>query len=568
MAEPTGYLSIVLHAHLPFIRHPEHDTFLEENWLFEAITDCYIPLLDVFDGLARDGVPWRLTMSVTPTLAAMLTDDLLLERYERHIRGLVELAEREIERTQFDPELHRLAHMYRNRFAHTLHAFTEVHGRNVVAAFRRWQDAGHLEIIASAATHAYMPLMEPSFAGAGTQIKVGIEAYRRAFGRDPRGFWLPECGYTPPLDELLAENGVEWFMAESHALLHAMPRPRYGVHGPIRCPRSNVAVFARDTESSKQVWSATEGYPGDYDYRDFYRDIGFDLDYEYVRPWLKADVRGHTGVKYYRITGPGDDKQLYNPEAATAKAALHAGNFMFNREIQAHHLRHSMDRPPLVVAPYDAELFGHWWFEGPQWLDFLVRKIAYDQTAIQLVTPSDYLARHTENDVAQPSPSSWGYGGYSEVWLNESNDWIYRHLHAAEARLRSLAMQIAEPPPLIRRALTQALRELLLAQSSDWAFIMSAGTHVSYAVRRTQEHLDRCRNLCEQIERGSVDEVRLAEAESRHTVFKWLDYTVLRDRSEVIGNRAVYDTGSVRLATEREPAAAGIATSAEAPVSV
>lgn len=538
VTETTGYLSIILHAHLPFIRHPEYDTFLEENWLFEAITDCYIPLLDVFAGLARDNVPWRLTMSLTPPLAAMLTDDLLMDRYDKHIAALVDLAEREVERTRSDPPLHRLACMYRDRFAHSLHAFNDVHDRNLVAAFGRWQRAGQLEIIASAATHGYLPLMEPGLAGAATQIDVGIEAYRRAFGQEPAGFWLPECGFNPPLDSLLADRGIRWFTSESHAVLHARPRPPHGVHAPIVCPRpfangagSGPAVFPRDTESSKQVWSATEGYPGDYDYRDFYRDIGFDLDYDYVRPWLKADVRGHTGVKYYRITGPGADKQLYEPEAATAKAALHAGNFMFNREVQARHLRGTMDRPPLIVAPYDAELFGHWWFEGPQWLDFLIRKIAYDQTTLRLITPSDYLAMHTQNHRAQPSPSSWGYGGYNEVWLNESNDWIYRHLHAAERTVHTLAMRIQNPTPLVRRALTQALRELLLAQSSDWAFIMSADTHVSYAVRRTEKHLTHCRELCRQVETDSVDEAGLADLESRHNIFPWLDYTVLRDVS-------------------------------------
>lgn len=539
MSAPAGYLSVVLHAHLPFIRHPEHDPFLEENWLFEAITDCYIPLLDVFSGLTRDGVPWRMAMSITPPLIAMMTDELLMERYERHVHGLIELADRERERTRHNPAKHRLAQMYFDRFRHTLHAFTETYGRNLSQAFRRFQDLGHLDIMASAATHAFLPLLSPRVGGAEVQVDVGIEVYRRTFGREPKGFWLPECGYAPPLDDVLADRGIRWFIAESHALFHARPRPRYGIHAPVVCPGvrgdRSVAAFARDTESSKQVWSATEGYPGDFDYRDFYRDIGFDLDYDYVRPWLKSDLRGHTGIKYYRITGTGDEKHLYDPDAAAEKAAQHAGNFMFNRELQARHLRPLMQRPPLVVAPYDAELFGHWWFEGPRWLDYLIRKIAYDQEAVQLVTPSDYLALYPDNETATPSPSSWGYGGYNEVWLNESNDWIYRHLHAAEERLHRLADQINEPTELIRRALNQALRELLLAQSSDWAFIMSTDTHVPYAVRRTREHIGRCLQLCQEIEEGTVDEKGLHETEARHNIFPWLDYTVLRREPTTAG---------------------------------
>lgn len=540
MTDPIGYMSIVLHAHLPYIRHPEHPTFLEENWLFEAITDCYIPLLTVFKGLGRDAVPWRLTMSITPPLASMLTDPLLQERYVRHIEGLIDLARREVERTQHDPAVNRLAHMYVERFSHARHMFVDVYDRNLVGAFARWQRKGHLEIIASAATHGFLPLLDPTDDWVKAQIDIGIEAYYRAFGQQPAGFWLPECGYAPPMDELLADRGIRYFLSESHALLHAVPRPVHAVYGPIYCPRSGVAAFARDIESSKQVWSATEGYPGDFDYREFYRDIGYDLDYDYVRPWLKADVRSNIGIKYFRITGPDHEghKELYNPEQALEKAAQHAGNFMFNRELQVDHLRSQMDRPPLIVAPYDAELFGHWWFEGPRWLDFLARKIAYDQTKIALITPGDYLNKFPDNQVAQPSPSTWGYNGYNEVWLEGANDWIYRHLHMTGRRLLDVIGRVEWPPPVVRRALNQAIRELLLAQSSDWAFIMSTDTHVPYAVKRTQDHLGHCRELCRQVVANEVDENWLATLEGRNNIFPWLDYTVFTDGEKRTGQKA------------------------------
>ena len=170
--------------------------------------------------------------------------------------------------------------------------------------------------------------------------------------------------------------------------MHSRPKPRYAMFAPILSP-AGVAFFGRDLESSKQVWSSTEGYPGDYNYRDFYRDIGYDLDYDYVRPYLYSDHRGHTGIKYYKITGKTDDKQPYCPKAALETAAVHAGNFMFNREKQVEYLCLHMDREPIIVAPYDAELFGHWWFEGPQWLEYLIRKVAFDQQTIKLGTPGN-----------------------------------------------------------------------------------------------------------------------------------------------------------------------------------
>lgn len=539
MSHPDGYVALVLHAHLPFVRHPEHTTFVEEEWLFEAITECYIPLLDVFERLVRDRVPWRLTMSLTPTLVAMLGDPLLQRRYVEHIEGLIELARREIVRTAHDPRFNRLARMYETLFRRARRKFVEEYRRDLVGAFRRFQESGHLEIMASAATHGYLPLMAPHREAVRAQIEVGVEAYRRAFGRRPQGFWLPECGYNPPDDVWLARAGIRYFIAETHGLLHACPRPRYAVFAPVYCPASGVAVFGRDTETSAQVWSATEGYPGDFDYRDFYRDIGYDLDFDYVRPWLKGDVRRHVGIKYFRITGKTDDKDVYDPDAAVEKAAVHAGHFVFNRQRQIEHLRAHMDRPPIVVAPYDAELFGHWWFEGPRWLDFVIRKTAYDQRTFRLITPSDYLDMFPRNQVAQPSMSSWGNKGYSEVWLNGSNDWIYRHLHEAARRMVNLADRHAldgatDTNPLLVRALNQAARELLLAQGSDWAFIINAGTMVDYAARRTVNHIARFNKLYEQIGAGAVDESWLAEVEARDNIFPWLDYRVFRSEQAAL----------------------------------
>src|SRR5262245_45704622 len=191
------------------------------------------------------------------------------------------------------------------------------------------------------------------------QVELGCREFERHFGRRPRGIWLAECAYAPGVDELMAEAGLRYFFTDTHGVLHASPRPRYGVYAPVMCPKSGVAVFGRDTESSKQVWSSIEGYPGAYNYRDFYRDVGFDLDYDYLKPHLhETGIRSMLGVKYYRITGRTDQKEPYVREWALERAAEHAGNFMFNREKQIEWLTGSMDRPPLIAAPYDAELFG------------------------------------------------------------------------------------------------------------------------------------------------------------------------------------------------------------------
>ncbi|MCK6467368.1 MAG: DUF1957 domain-containing protein [Candidatus Brocadia sinica] len=523
-----GYLALILHAHLPFVRHPEYAEFLEEDWLFEAITETYIPLIDVFDKLIDDGIDFRITMSLTPPLISMLTDTLLQSRYIRYVEKRIELSAKEIERTKHQPEFHRLAQMYYWHFTDARYVFAEKYHRNIVNAFKKFQDAGKLEIITCGATHGYLPLMNNNVNAMRAQIHVAASHYEKHFGRRPRGIWLPECAYEPGADQILREAGIRFFITETHGILFASPRPKYGIYAPVYCP-SGVAAFGRDMESSKQVWSAKEGYPGDFFYREFYRDVGFDLDYDYVRPYLHGDgKRSNIGIKYYRITGKTDHKEPYSPEKALGKAAEHAGNFMFNREKQVEYLASVMDRKPIVVAPYDAELFGHWWFEGPHWINFLFRKIASDQKTISLITPMEYLEIYPVNQVSTPSLSSWGYKGYHEYWLNGSNDWIYRHLHKAAERMVELAKTYphTDKDSLQGRALNQAARELLLAQSSDWAFIMKTGTMVEYAVKRTKEHLFRFTKLYDDIRSGNIDAVWLSDIEGKDNIFPDIDYHI------------------------------------------
>jgi 1,4-alpha-glucan branching enzyme len=486
-------------------------------------------LLEVFDGLERDGTDWRMTMSVTPTLAAMLSDPLLQYRYVRHIDNLIALAGKETERTRWQPEFNRLSHMYLQRFQRARDVFVKQYGNNLVNGFRRFFELGKLEVITCGATHGFLPLMTLNRNAMRAQIEVGAREFERHFGKRPQGIWLPECGYTTGVDELLRDSGIRYFFTDTHGVLFAEPRPKFGVYAPIACPRSGVTALARDTESSKQVWSAIEGYPGDYLYRDFYRDVGFDLDYEYLKPHLhQHGIRTHLGIKYHKITGRTDHKEVYDQKAALDKAAEHASNFMFNREKQVEWLSGAMDgRPALIVAPYDAELFGHWWFEGPDWINYLLRKIHWDQQNVKTITVPEYLDRHPKIQIAQPTLSSWGYKGYSEVWLEGSNDWIYRHLHEGADRMVELAQQCPEPgSPLRRRALNQAARELLLAQSSDWAFIMKTGTMVEYARERTRVHVLNFHHLYEQIKRNDIDESWLSEVERRHNLFPDIDYRV------------------------------------------
>jgi 1,4-alpha-glucan branching enzyme len=529
---PAGYWCPVLHAHLPYVRHPEHARFLEEDWFFEALTETYVPLLRVMDGLARDGVEFRLTMTLSPPLVSMMTDELLIGRYRGYLDDLVELARREVRRTRRgDPAFGELARFYLAEFEETRRYFRETWRSRILDAFRRHRDAGRLEILACAATHGFLPLMDPVPQAVRAQVQVGVQHYRRHLGRDPAGIWLPECGYFPGHEVFLKEAGLRFSFLEAHGLVDAHPRPRFGVHAPVVSP-GGIVFFGRDMESSRQVWSAESGYPGDPDYREFYRDVGWDLPLDSLADFLPDGQRKNLGIKYHRVTGRGVDlgaKAPYVRARALEKAAAHAADFVSNRSKQVAHLAARMDRPPVVVSPYDAELFGHWWYEGPQFLDFVLRRLDHERDAVKTITPSEYLALGGDIEVCQPPLSTWGAQGYAEVWLNGANDWIYPHLDMAAERMVELARRYEAPGPLQRRALDQAARELLLAQSSDWAFIMKTNTMVEYAIKRTRDHVARFDYLYRSLTgRCALEEPILREFEERDNIFPEIDFRVYR----------------------------------------
>lgn len=516
-----GTLCIVLHAHLPFIRHPEGERFYEESWLYEAVAETYVPLLRMMDNLWTDGIDFRLTMGVTPPLAEMLADPLLMERFEERLEKLQHIAGTQADRWSGTDMESAAQWMVRE-----LEDIDDVIGRwggSILRGFETMQARGRLELITCAATHGYLPLMATD-EGRRAQVEIALDTHERHFGSRPRGIWMPECAYAPGLDALLADCGLQYTFMEKHGVLNGLPSPRYGTARPIVTP-AGLACFPRDPECSNQVWSADSGYPGDPEYREFYRDLGWEAEWSLVKDLMGADQRVPIGLKYHRITGRGSDfKAPWVPSRADARASAHAENFLHNRQNQLSHLASIMDLEPVVVAPFDAELFGHWWAEGPWFLEYFFRKTACDQDQIRLSTPGEVLDRDPILEVIEPSQSSWGDKGYYEVWLQSINAWVYPHLHRAEERMVELCDRFPEASGLQKRMLDQAGRELLLAQSSDWAFLISTRTAGEYPATRTASHLKRFMALYQQLVDEAPDEVFLAECEERDNCFPDLDY--------------------------------------------
>ena len=519
---------MVLHTHLPYVNYPENDNFIEEEWLYEAITETYIPLLKYFNMLVEENVKFLITMSLTPPLLEMLASKVQQEKYIRYLVKHIELSKKEIERTQNGPhEENELSNYYINRYSEELYLFKDIYKCNLIEQFKKLQDEGYLEIVTCQATHGFAPMLYTNDRNIEVQIKYGIMTYEKYFGRKPRGMWLAECGYAEEVEKYLKKYGIEYFFTEMHGVMYAKPVPVYGVYAPIITPQG-IAVFARNVESTMRVWSNFTGYPGDSNYREFSKDIGYELDYDYIKPYLTYDgVRIPVGIKYYKVSNKDSlEKDYYDVQRAKWTAETHAYDYMIKTIEQIKKANeYTKGKPPIVVSMQDTELYGHWWYEGPYFLYIFIKKMYYDQNEIDFITPGNYLDMYPDLQECQPSLSSWRSGGTNSQWAECDDKDIYIHLEVLSKRMNELAKDYEKEKNNLKiRALNQCARELLLLQTSDWYFNLTCYRAVDYSINRINTHIQRFNKLYEDIKNNKIDEGFLKDIEWKDDIIKDIDF--------------------------------------------
>ncbi|ABI45566.1 Uncharacterized conserved protein [Synechococcus sp. CC9311] len=485
---------------------------LEEDWFFQALIECYLPLLEMLESAASDPAQQaRLTMGISPTLLSLLADNTLHKRFPSWVQSRLLLL-------QQAPSDRKVAAVHlQSCFERYLLSWQNSNG-DLISRFRALQRQGVLDLLTCGATHGYLPLLREHPEAVRAQLRTAVREHQRLIGEQPLGIWLPECAYYEGLDRWMRDAGLRYAVLDGHGLLHAKPRPRYGVYAPI-CSRNGVAFFGRDSDATLPVWSARDGYPGDPAYREFHRDLGWDLPKEQIESFGLPTQRP-LGLKLHRVSdqrAPLEAKQPYEPELAQARTRDHAKHYLEGRRLQLEALEERMDNAPLLVAPFDAELFGHWWFEGPSFLAELFRQGPEQQ--VRFTTLRGVLDQQPNLQICDPSPSSWGQGGFHDYWLNESNAWIIPEWSRAgramkERCIRGVGSEIG------LRMLDQAGRELLLAQSSDWSFILRAGTTTDLAKERIERHLERFWTLMACIDgRDRMSEAWLNDVEAEDSLF-------------------------------------------------
>jgi len=556
-----GAFTFVLHSHLPYARNAGMWPHGEE-WIHEAIADTYIPILDSLNELVDEGIDFKLTIGITPILAEQLADESIINNFIQYAAERAAWASNDVARFEEEGnhQAKELAKFYHHWYARHLTNFRDRYNRDILGAFKTLQDAGYLEIATSAATHGYLPLLSRDSSVYG-QIRTGVEVYRRRFGREPKAIWLPECAYRPAYEEsgngfvtrpglesFLASQGLEVFFSETHTVEGGRPVGKaageaIGLYGAVQrrykvtvtedtqtdpgttfqaywvgdAP-GQVAVLGRNNRTGQQVWSGTYGYPGDYWYREFHR---------------KDSV---SGLQYWRIGGADVDlgqKPLYEPAEAQKRVVDHAAHFAHLVEELLTGYASETGKFGIISSAYDTELFGHWWFEGADWLKHVLRRLSRSEV-VELTTASRIIDEHAPARVLALPESSWGAGGGHFTWLNPDTEWMWPVIHKAERQMEELVAAYPNAAGIQRDVLNQAARELLLLESSDWPFLVTTGQAKEYAIERFNEHVSRFEALAEFAAAGEnlTDEQRahLAELHEADNPFAAIDYREFAER--------------------------------------
>ncbi|AMM54710.1 1,4-alpha-glucan branching protein [Pyrococcus kukulkanii] len=524
-----GYLTFVLHTHIPYVRKHGKWPFGEE-WLFEAISESYLPLLMELERLRNKGVKFELVISFTPVLMEQLADEYLKREFERYMERKLRAMAKDLEK--FEDVKLKEATSYMIGYFERVYSYWKSINGDILGKFKELQDAGYVEVITSAATHGYLPLLDRDEA-IEAQIVNGIKTYEKYFGRKPRGIWLPECAYRPDglwrspsdgevrwrkgIEHFLRKHGIEYFFVESHLVDEGPATSKYGKVLPAKTKKSTlrpyflkngIAVFARNRETGIQVWSADIGYPGDFWYREFHK---------------KAE---ESGGQYWRVTGTKDlgAKEPYEPEKALGRVEEHARHFVSLVKSLLEDFERKEGEKGIVIAPYDTELFGHWWFEGVKWLG-RVLELAQEE-GIKTTTISNFLDSFSGERYEIDLPEgSWGMFGTHYTWWNPEVGWTWPIIHLAERRMVSLVSRYLGRDDLTDRVLDQLGRELLLMEASDWQFLITTGQAKEYGKRRLLEHahvFHRLANALEEyVKTGTFEEMELLEeSEDIDNVFK------------------------------------------------
>jgi 1,4-alpha-glucan branching enzyme len=506
------------------------DRAREERWFFESLSETCLPLLGVFDRLDAEHIPFKIAFSLSPTFCSMLRDEYLLESYLKYTDKQISFGIQELDRTGGiqRQEQRRLALEFYNQAVDNRIFFTERFGGNILRAFDYYQRKGRIELLTTAATHAFLPFYAGYPEAIQAQIETAIASHRAIFGRNPHGFWLPELGWSAGLDRYLRSYNFSYTIVDTHGLAAPNLAESRGSFYPVRTP-AGVYVFARDFYSHRELEEGHAPWRLDPLYRS-QRDAGYELPAEAVGAFLTPNGgRTPTGYKYWATGNQPGDQRLYDPEMAGARAREFAAAFLDARISRLKAAGEYLEELPISLCAFDADIFGRLWHEGPVFIEALFREGARRE-GLQFINPAEYLYKQdaASFQTVMPEFSSWGFNGYGEMWLDASNDWLYRHALRSLERMIELAERFPHETGIKERALNQAAREILLVQNSDWPKLLYKQENALYARNQLESALRNFTTIYEALGSNYISTEWLTSLERRHNIFPFMNYRVFR----------------------------------------
>lgn len=513
-------LVIAISAHQPYIWHKE-DSFLPQNEiLYSAISETYLPLLNMFSNLEADGIPFKLMMCFSPSLCALLSDPVVQSCYIDWLDKVIALGEAEVNRYDSSDPRKALAEEQLRQAKQNKHDFSETYQQDLLSKFSYYAKKGNIELMATAATNCYLPMYVDLPQAVQAQIEVGLMSHRRYFDTAPEGFWLPYMGYTPGLESIIRSYGFFYTILDAHGLLFGSPVPMKGIFSPARCFNS-LSVFARDNAAASGFEDNPELYALKGEYRNQNRDIGFESPLNELEEFLNEDhVRVPTGYKYWA----NDTDAVYNTARALASAGADAETFLDMKARKLAKVSEELDNTDVSsVCCFEADFFGQKWFEGVAWLESVFRKAA-ERDDIELAQCSSLLENKFSLPKITPFTSAASGTGYAEDLIDHSNDWMIRYVRKAVERMIDLTSRFPSDSGLKERSLNLAAKEVLLAQSGDWPEMVKKQNFDSYASDRFRESVGAFTTVYDSLGSNSISTEWLTNMEREHRIFSWINY--------------------------------------------
>ena len=516
MSKKSLVINIV--AHSPYIRHIDGNNVFRNTVLFSEISDIYLPILNMFADLESEGIPFKVNMAISPVFCTMLADPVIQQQYIEWLEKIVALGEAEVAKYDSDDVKRELAEKYVRQTKQNLKDFQETFNQDILSKIKYYMNHGNIELMATAATYSFLPHYVDMPEAVQAQIETGMQIHKSYFGLIPEGFWLPYMGYVPGLERIIRPYGFNYAIVDTHSLLFADPMPAAGIFSPVRCGNSLV-LFGCDYEKNEAFRNAGV-------YRNQEKDIGFDADEEYLDGILgDIGVRVKTGYRYF--TNAGSE---YDMKVAMEQVNKDAESFVKEKTDKLERASSLMEGADAsLVCSFDASCFGGSWYEGIEWLNQVLRKVA-ESDDIELATCSELIDRQYSLPRISPFPGACVGAGYGECLLDNTNSWMIRYVRKACERMIDLAVRFSDDTGLKARSLNLASKELLLAMAGDWPKMLHDGDMPEYAEERFKESVSAFSTVYDSLGSNCISTEWLTKMEKKHPLFSEMNYHVFSRR--------------------------------------